>query len=519
MSQDTGTVHRAASAGWGAARWAPCACGELVDQRDILAGMGRDWTRVLIGAVGSIALIIAAALTMDWYRLTLGAAGGGVGRIAIDLQSIHICGPDHLCASAPLTPLPGMFPTLAMATLWSSLGLAALIAFQAGSRLLSGAASEALAKLAYLYALMTISLVVVTAYVSPPATEGPGLDAAALLGAELHRTWAPTILLVGMIGGFATLYMAVAPASNDMTAPYKPIHLPAARVIGDIGPGAPPSVAVLAATDAMPRSRSRTPTVPIPLRARPPTGAPGLAPGPALRTSGSSRPPTDPTSGDSRPNTGLLGRAEHTTGTGSRALGSGVSVAAIRNPAGSTPSLTGSTPSLTGSRPSLTGSTPSLTGSTPSLTGSTPSLGRTGTATLTAIPAHLRNRLSYVALTAELTAGGIDARREDGTARLVLWRDVVGVVARRLPSSYDGTLFVDIVSSAGSTLRIVPWTRLTGEPIVADGDARQRAVAERAVAMCPAAQVDAATRQFLDAGEAAQLPSVEALAAHDAHLA
>jgi len=63
------------------------------------------------------------------------------------------------------------------------------------------------------------------------------------------------------------------------------------------------------------------------------------------------------------------------------------------------------------------------------------------------VPEHLRKRLSYVALTAELTGGGIDARREDGTSRLVLWRDVVGVVVRRMPPVFDNALFVDIVST------------------------------------------------------------------------
>jgi len=129
-----------------------------------------------------------------------------------------------------------------------------------------------------------------------------------------------------------------------------------------------------------------------------------------------------------------------------------------------------------------------------------------------------RPRLAYVAITAELTSGGVDARREDGSSRLVLWRDVVGVVARRLPPELDELTFVDIVSTAGSTLRLVPWTRLSGAPIE-DGDARPRGIVGRVVAMCPGARLDPATRHFLDTGEAAQLPDLETLQAHDAHLA
>jgi len=135
------------------------------------------------------------------------------------------------------------------------------------------------------------------------------------------------------------------------------------------------------------------------------------------------------------------------------------------------------------------------------------------------VPEHLRKRLSYVALTAELTGGGIDARREDGLSRLVLWRDVVGVVVRRMPPVYDGAAFVDIVSTAGSTLRIVPWTRLTGEPIEGDGEDRPRSVIVHVLARCPDIKVDPATRQFLESGEPAQLPDLDTLRAHDERLA
>src|SRR5262249_9667948 len=84
------------------------------------------------------------------------------------------------------------------------------------------------------------------------------------------------------------------------------------------------------------------------------------------------------------------------------------------------------------------------------------------------------------------------ARREDGLSRLVLWRDVVGVVARRMPPAYDGAAFVDIVSTAGSTLRIVPWTRLSGQLIDIDDRNRTRAVVEHVVAPGPSGRRDPA---------------------------
>jgi len=51
-----------------------------------------------------------------------------------------------------------------------------------------------------------------------------------------------------------------------------------------------------------------------------------------------------------------------------------------------------------------------------------------------------------------MTRGGIDARREDGSSVLVIWRDIVGAVARRLPNDYQAVTFVDVISTAGATL-------------------------------------------------------------------
>lgn len=140
------------------------------------------------------------------------------------------------------------------------------------------------------------------------------------------------------------------------------------------------------------------------------------------------------------------------------------------------------------------------------------------------IPPQLRNKLRYTAAMAEITRGGIDARREDGTNVLVVWRDIVGAVARRMPKDFDAVTFVDIVSTAGATLRLLPWTRLNlddGRVLDDQTDAR-RALAILAVVAdrCPDIMFDPATRAFIESrGEAAQLPDLALLAAHDQRLA
>lgn len=146
-----------------------------------------------------------------------------------------------------------------------------------------------------------------------------------------------------------------------------------------------------------------------------------------------------------------------------------------------------------------------------------PPVSRTPTSPIAPVSKH---KLSYVVMSGEVTRAGIDARRQDGSSLLVLWRDVVGVVVRRLPDELDATTFMDIVSIKGSTLRIVPQTRLTGISVVGQGDARIRSLASYVATMCPDVQLfDPATKAFLDKPEpAAQLRDLAKLAAHDERL-
>ena len=134
----------------------------------------------------------------------------------------------------------------------------------------------------------------------------------------------------------------------------------------------------------------------------------------------------------------------------------------------------------------------------------------------------LRGKLSYAIASAEITAAGIDARREDGGTRLVMWRDIVGIVARRLPAAppYNSAPFVDVVSGEGATLRFLPWTRVSGVEIDGDGEQRARTVLQMLVVRCSQAQLDPATRKFLAGPEPpAQLRDTTTLAAHDRRLA
>jgi hypothetical protein len=136
------------------------------------------------------------------------------------------------------------------------------------------------------------------------------------------------------------------------------------------------------------------------------------------------------------------------------------------------------------------------------------------------MPERLRDQVRYAALGAEITRAGFDARREDGSALLVMWRDVVGVVARGLPPEHGGASFVDLVSTAGATVRVLPWTRLTGDPVPGEGDDRARSLVAMVAERCPGLTLDRVTREFVDGrGPPRQLPDAQTLAAHDERLA
>ena len=142
-------------------------------------------------------------------------------------------------------------------------------------------------------------------------------------------------------------------------------------------------------------------------------------------------------------------------------------------------------------------------------------------------PTIKRTGLRFAATRLAFHKSGIDAQREDGSTPRVLWADIVGIVARRLPAEppHAGETFVDIVSIAGATIRYLPSaTEVVGteqQASLATGDESERArTFVQLVAMaCPEARLDSATRTFLGGrGPAAQLPSIDTLAQHDERL-
>ncbi len=373
--------------------------------------MGR--ARAGVAAAVCLGLILASTLVLDWFHARIDVssiAGDAVVKsmvdqslIKIDLRSISVCN-EGVCMSAPMSKLVGAYPTVAGAAFWTSLLLAALVAFQAGLRVIGGMPAVGFNRLGYLLAFASFATGTLAGYMFGPET---GNHAEA--GFAATRTWGPAALLLGDLVAIVALYFAVKPDEQAFESPV--ITHPRAAV------AAAPAVTPAPARSNVPDS--------IPLDGRP--------------LEERAAPPARPA-----------------------------------EPQGPT-----------------------------------------------AAPPALRGRLSYATATAMLASIGIDATLEAGATRMVRWSEVVGVHARRLPSAppFDGVTFVDVVSTAGATLRILPWTRLTGETLET-GEGRMRAIVKLVETRCPGANVDRATRAYADGAEPArQLPDEATLAAHDEHLA
>jgi hypothetical protein len=382
--------------------------------------MNRDVMRVVIAAMASLAMIIAATLFVEWFIVDF-ANVGDIATVTFDLREARACSHLGPCAVVPMSMIKGsLYPALASVTLWAGLVFAALVLYQCGTRILTGSASHAVGRIAHLLGVIVMMTGVGAGYVF-----GPDFKSGAMMGFAVARGWGPMLMLLGLVAGHVAVYFT---REVDESPAFRQVDLPPAQ----------------ARTRSAPRPVS-TRMVPLPMTT-PPHGHPTV------------RPATNPPA---------LSR----TPTPSRDHGATI-----------------------------------------------PPHPSTG---ITALADVWRGKVKFAVLTGELSIAGIDARREDGGSVLVMWRDVVGLVARRLPGDLGSHPFVDIVSTAGMTLRILPWSRMTGETISGEPESRVRTFMKLVAPRCPEAQLDRATQAFLadDAKSPAQLPNLDMLAKHDAALA
>ena len=467
--------------------------------------MGLDRLRVLLLALASIALLVVSALLLDWFRMTLPS-------IELDLRTARMCDLEGTCVAAPVG---GTYGAFAMATLWASLVFAGLVAYLGGVRALGGVLNEQLTRLGYFLGIGVFLAAFATGYLFHPEISiklGP-------IEIAFERTLAPSLMLLGALLGVAALYYGLNPGDGGATT-YVPVVVEGKR------PDVESGLRVRITTPPGTIAQSRTTSPPGAVTTGRITTPPGVAGTGRITTPPGmvalSRTPTPNTVATSRtptPNTAVATpRAQTQTNIATSRTPTPNTIATSRAP---TPDSIAKARTPTPDRPRIT-TPPGVETRRPI----TPPPGdivitrrKTPTSQPMPFPEGLRGKLAYAIASAEITSGGVDARREGGEVVLVLWRDVVGVVARRLPQFYDALTFADLVSTAGSTVRVLPWTRLTGQPLEGEDEDRMRAFIQLVAERCPNAKIDGATRQFLDGYDAAQLPDAATLKAHDERLA
>jgi hypothetical protein len=539
--------------------------------------MSRHQIRLLLCSAASAALIVGALFVLEWFRIDLGSA-----QIAIDLRNARMCAPGSPCTTVELSSMTGFYPVIASAAYWCALPLALLVLGQCAARVMTGSASVIASRIGYVLGVIAFLAAFGAGYLFGPEPDTM-FDVMGVMGTRTFAApMLLSGILFGLLALRYALADEVdegeyRPIIVDRDAegriPVTPLHVkqvaaqeqdaaqPATRAKV---PSSPPAVArttspqqpLLARTMSPLEARTRAPSSPPavarttspqhPVVAR--TASPQLArtksPSSAGRTRSAqgSEPPIDAGGSldlPSRTRTSSSGPID----LAARLSGAPLSVAikpplpepdpvppdqipvapesglVIRKRTQSAAPLSADQIPIA-PESGLVIRTKSPSAAPPARVPA--SSGAMAPIEMPAVEMPAPLVLNYAVATATLTRMGISAQREDGSHKQVAWDAVIGVIARRLPSEapYDGATFVDVVSSAGATLRFLPWTQIDGAPILGEGEERARAFVQLVAARCLDAKLDSWTKVFADGGgRAAQLPSAKTLAAHDDKLA
>lgn len=504
--------------------------------------MTKHQLRLLLCAVSTLVLTAYSLFALDWFRIVVEGHAVGTVHFYIDLRGARQCLPSGACSGVPLSKFHGWYPTVSAVTFYGSAGLGLITAVQAGCRLFRGSASESVAKLSYLAAVICFCSAVMVGFLFPPEAAHDSVGFLSIASFSVSGTWAPAILMAANALAFVTHYFSVADelavgTAQGVTASDEDGRKPAPLPLQMAGGQAPASFrpktdtnsaassltgSERVASDSSARSADRASNVSTPpLVNTAPAASVIAAPSPLSATAAvigvrPKLPPTVPPTVAAAPvetpdDFHFVVEDEEKIPAIESAIAE-LAIEPLRSPSRHSP------PTEPLSLPAL--EMPQTTWPT------LPPLEVDGFLTVKSDPsfALLRGKLRFATTEVALSTRGIDATCEDGITKVVLWHDVVGVVARRLPPvrPYSGETFVDVVSTSGSTLRILPWTHLTGEEVTNIGSdiiERARALVQIVASRCPDASVDHATRSFLGGrGQAAQLPSAELLAQHDERL-
>ena len=512
--------------------------------------MARHQLRLLLLSVAAVVLIVAGTFFAEWFVIHI--AGNNA---YVDLRRIRVCAPQ--CVSGELGT-NGMYSSLARVAFWGALPLFVVVATQAGAKLLSGFAYRGLARLGTALGLIVFFAACGAGFLAIP-------DVATVAGFELftaERQWGPVMLIAGSLAAVLAVRYAMTDSHNDDVGEYRPVVIPKRgdsrersripvtplsvkqlpRAVSDAArartPTQPPVVArTTSPSDVRLKSpthppavaRTTSPTQPLDARTKAPSQAPDG------RTKPPSQPPaTSPTGGldfPSRARTSTSGPVDVAARLGGAQLEVSIRPPlpeAAHVPDDQIPVAPESGLVIRKRTPTagpIDAALPPEIGVTIRTKGPStapPMMASVASALGLPPPSALTGRVNYAVTTAAFSGAGITATREDGLSKLIKWGDIVGIVARRLPPSapYDGLPFVDIVSSAGATMRILPATAIIGHTFEGNVTERARTLVNLLASQALEAKLDSATKAFATGtSDPAQLRDDKTLDTHDARLA
>ena len=132
-----------------------------------------------------------------------------------------------------------------------------------------------------------------------------------------------------------------------------------------------------------------------------------------------------------------------------------------------------------------------------------------------------RGALRFVARVATLTPDGLAVQLDSGVERALAWRDVIQVVARRLPPDppFEKTALLDLVTADGP-VRLLPTTRVDYANLPGGAAPGVKQNWRRLITLArehhPGLEIEAQSAAFFDGGEAPMFPALKRFVEYDA---
>jgi hypothetical protein len=132
-----------------------------------------------------------------------------------------------------------------------------------------------------------------------------------------------------------------------------------------------------------------------------------------------------------------------------------------------------------------------------------------------------RGALRFVAGVATLAPDGLAVQLDSGAERALAWRDVIRVVARRLPPDppFEKTALLDLVTADGP-VRLLPTTRVDYANLPGGAAPGVKQNWRRLIALArehhPGLEIEAQSAAFFDGGQAPMFPALRRFAEYDA---